>query len=283
MTKELIAKPIIKEIYSNLSSKIENSSIKPKLALFSVGDDPSSAFYIRNIIKRADKLGIIVDHRSYPDSLTTAEFIKKVVSAGENRDIHAVMIQKPLPKQIDENIITSHINPEKDVDGFTAINLGKLLLEQDALLPCTPAAVMHLIDYYGIELTGKNTVLCGRSLIVGKPLLNMLIGKGKPGNATVTVCHSRTKNLSDYTIQADILITALGIPRFIKKEHVKEGVIIIDVGTNEISENDKTIYVGDVDYEGCYEKAAAITPVPGGIGSITTAMLMQNIVKTALR
>ena len=281
MEKVLKAKPIVKKIYEELTAEIDDLHKVPQLALISVGENSAAVFYIRNIIKKAEKIGIKVNHRPLESDISQNDLHYIITQYNENSEVDAILIQKPLPKQIDDNMIASAIKPEKDVDGFSPINLGKLLVEVDALYPCTPSAVMTLIDYYGIELAGKHAVLCGRSIIVGKPLLNMLLRKKEPGNATVTVCHSKTKNLSSFTSQADILITALGKPHLIKGQDVKEGAIIIDVGTNEIIENGNTKYVGDVDYDDCFDKATAITPVPGGIGSITTAMLMTNIVKAA--
>ncbi len=283
MIKKLTAKPIVKQIYERISEKSRQLVKEPCLILISVGYDPASDFYIRNIIKNAQKVGILVKHQSYPENISEKEVLSIINSFNNNNDIDAIMVQKPLPKHIDDNLISSNINPDKDVDGFSPVNLGRLLTGQKSFIPCTPLAVMTLIDYYEIELAGKHTVLCGRSLIVGKPLLNLLIKKDSPGNATVTLCHSKTKNLPYFTSQADILITSLGIPFFIKQEHIKEGVILIDVGINEVISGDKRNYVGDIDFDDCFEKSSAITPVPGGIGSITTAMLMSNIISASMK
>jgi len=279
MEKKLLAKPLIKGIYAELKDKIAALNTEPQLTILLVGQDPAAEFYIANIEKRASKVGIRTDIKKLPTKIKEIELINLIKELNNDDNINAIMVQKPLPEQIDDNLIAETIKPEKDVDGFNPVNLGKMLLETECLLASTPAAVMEMIGYYDIELSGKHTVLCGRSHIVGKPLMNLLINKQEPGNATVTVCHSKTANLSDYTRQADILITALGKARFIKEDMIKKGVVILDVGTNEIVEGDSTMYVGDVDYDTCYQKAAAITPVPGGIGSVTTAMLLKNVWK----
>ncbi len=281
MIKDLIAKPLVKELNRTIKQRIESLDSKPNLVVISLGKDPASEFYIRNIEKKGEKAGIEVEVMYLSEEIPQAELIELIEALNRDISVSGIMLQKPLPEQIDDSVIAETISPLKDVDGFNPVNLGKLMLDEDCLIPCTPAAVMEAISFYDIDLKGKHTVLCGRSHIVGKPLLNLLIRKQEPGNATVTLCHSRTNDLTSYTRQADILITALGLPRFIKADMVKEGVIILDIGTNEIQEADKTFYVGDVDYEDCYENAAAITPVPGGIGSITTAMLLLNVLKAA--
>ena len=279
MEKKLLAKPLIKVIYAELKEKIAALDAEPQLTVLLLGQDPAAEFYVANIEKRGIKIGIRTDVRRLSATIKEEELVTTIRELNNESEVNAIMVQKPLPDHIDDNLIAEIIKPEKDVDGFNPVNLGKMLLETECLLPSTPAAVMEMIKYYGIELSGKHTVLCGRSHIVGKPLMNLLINKQKPGNATVTVCHSRTSNLSDYTRQADILITALGKARFIKEDMIREGVIILDVGTNEIVEGEKKTYVGDVDFDSCYHKAAAITPVPGGVGSVTTAMLLMNVWK----
>ena len=277
--KDLVAKPLIKEIYASLKERILKLPMKPILAVVCIGDDPASDFYLRNIVKNGEKIGLSVQLNKLHYNVTEERLFFILNEYNDDPSVTGIMLQKPFPKHINESKVAAVISPLKDVDGFTPWNLGKLMLDEDSLFPNTPAAVMELLSYYNIDLTGKHTVLCGRSHIVGKPLLNLLIRKQNPGNATVTLCHSRTKYLTDHTQKADILITALGIPRFIKADMIKEGAIVIDVGTNEITENGKTFYVGDVDYEDCYDKVDAITPVPGGIGSITTAMLLKNTIK----
>ncbi|MBW6516200.1 MAG: bifunctional 5,10-methylenetetrahydrofolate dehydrogenase/5,10-methenyltetrahydrofolate cyclohydrolase [Candidatus Cloacimonetes bacterium] len=279
MEKELRAKPLVKSIYEDLTNEISSLEIKPQLTILMIGEDPAAEFYVSNIQKNSGKVGILADLQKLPPDLSEDDLLRIIHDLNNDSQVHAIMVQKPLPKHINDNLVAATISPFKDADGFNPVNLGNMLLEAEALLPSTPAAVIEMIRYYQINLTGKHTVLCGRSHIVGKPLANLLLNKQEPGNATVTVCHSKTANLGDYTKQADILITALGIARFIKGDMIKDGVIILDVGTNEVIENGNRFYTGDVDYEDCYQKAAAITPVPGGIGSVTTAMLLKNVWK----
>jgi methylenetetrahydrofolate dehydrogenase (NADP+)/methenyltetrahydrofolate cyclohydrolase len=279
MTKNLIAKPITEKIYEEIVQCIEENQATLKLMMLIVGEDPASAFYVNNIQSNCRKLGIEVETKTLPDSVSQGDLLAYIDDANNDPTVTGIMVQKPLPKHISSNDIASAIDPYKDVDGFNPKNLGELMIEIKSLRPCTAQAVREFIRYYNIELAGKHTVLCGRSNIVGKPLASMLIGKREPGNATLTVCHSKSGDITKYTKQADILITALGQPRFITADMIKEGVIIIDVGTNEIEENGKKIYAGDVDFAGCYDKVQAITPVPGGVGSVTTATLLRNIVK----
>ncbi|MFA5499063.1 MAG: bifunctional 5,10-methylenetetrahydrofolate dehydrogenase/5,10-methenyltetrahydrofolate cyclohydrolase [Candidatus Cloacimonadia bacterium] len=279
MVKDLIAKPISEKIYKQIVTCIEENQAVLKLKMMIVGEDPASTFYVNNIKNNCRKLGIEVDTETLPVDVSQDELLNHINEANQDPSVTGIMVQKPLPKHICSNSVAAAIDPYKDVDGFNPKNLGELMIEIKSLRPSTAQAVREFIRYYEIELAGKHTVLCGRSNIVGKPLASMLIGKREPGNATLTVCHSKTGDISRFTKQADILITALGQPRFITADMIKEGVIIIDVGTNEVEENGKRKYVGDVDFEGCYEKAKAITPVPGGVGSVTTATLLRNIMK----
>lgn len=280
MEKELRAKPLIKKLYQELSEDIAKEQLNLCLAIVMLGNDPAAEFYVNSIEKKSKKIGITAELQKFPEGFPQEKLLSIIEDLNRDPGIDGIMVQKPLPDGIDDNLIAASILPEKDVDGFNPVNLGRLMIEIDSLIPSTPAAVIEMIRYYDIELQGKHTVLCGRSHIVGKPLFNLLTNKRDPdGNATLTVCHSRTRNLSDYTKQADILITALGKARLVKQDMIKEGVIIIDVGTNEIVEEGNTSYTGDVDYDDCYSKARAITPVPGGIGSVTTAMLLRNVLK----
>lgn len=279
MTKILKAKPVIKKIYAELKTKIEKFQIKPKLALLAVGKDPASQFYVKNIIKKAKKIGIIVDLITFPVNVKETTLLKKIDSLNNDDEIAGIMIQKPLPKHIDEHKLILTLSPLKDVDGFHPLNIGNLVINKDSFIPCTAAAVIEMLNYYKIFPQNKNIVIIGRSNIVGKPLANLLLRKSKLGNATITVCHSKTINVKQHASKADILIAALGKARYVNKNMIKKNAVIIDVGINQVSENSKTKYVGDVDYKDCFDKAAAITPVPGGIGSVTTAVLMKNIVK----
>ena len=277
MEKELRAKPLVKAIYEELKDNISKAEEEIRISVIILGEDPAAEFYLNNIEKNCSKTGIGIVIKRLSTETTQDVLLHLIRELNEDPHTHAVMVQKPLPAHINDNAIAAAIKPEKDIDGFNPVNLGKLMIEAESLLPSTPAAVIEMLRFYNIELKGKHTVLCGRSHIVGKPLLNLLINKQEPGNATVTVCHSRTADLAKYTREADVLITALGQARFIKGDMIKEGVIILDVGTNEVVEGDKRYYVGDVDYEECFDKSAAITPVPGGIGSVTTALLLRNV------
>lgn len=278
ITAKLAAKPVIKQIYSKLKNEIEKYQISPKLAILLVGEDPAAQYYVNNLEKKGNKTGIQVETIFFPRYVSQMELLNSLEKINNDNEIHGIMIQKPLPEHLDESKINIKINPEKDVDAFHPFNLGNLLLENEGFIPCTPAAVVEMLRFYGIETAGKNVVILGRSNIVGKPLANLLLMKNKTGNATVTVCHSKTIDLIDVTKRADILIAAIGKPLFVKPEMIQENCVIIDVGVNQVSDPEKGIkYVGDVDYDACFDKASAITPVPGGIGSITTAMLLKNV------
>jgi methylenetetrahydrofolate dehydrogenase (NADP+)/methenyltetrahydrofolate cyclohydrolase len=278
MTEILKAKPVIKNIYSRIKNEIEEKNISLKLVIILVGDDPAAKYYVQNLEKKGSKIGIEVETIKFSSHISPKELLNEINLLNNNETVHGIMIQKPLPKNFDEYKINFSINPNKDVDAFHPINLGNLLLGNESFVPCTPAAVIEMIKYYNIRISGENVVILGRSNIVGKPLANLLLKKSEIGNATVTVCHSRTKNLKDLTKNADILIAAIGKPKFVKAEMIKKNAIIIDVGVNQIEDSEKgLIYVGDVDYEDCFDKASAITPVPGGVGSVTTAMLLNNV------
>ncbi|MBC8384496.1 MAG: bifunctional 5,10-methylene-tetrahydrofolate dehydrogenase/5,10-methylene-tetrahydrofolate cyclohydrolase [Candidatus Cloacimonetes bacterium] len=277
-TKILSAKPVIKQIYSSIRTGIAESGIVPKLVIIVIGEDPAAEYYVQNLVKKGKKNNIIVETINYDHGIEEKTVVGKIVELNSDNSIHGIMIQKPLPEQIDEFVINKTIAPEKDMDAFNPVNLGKLLLGISGFVPCTPAAVLEMISFYDIEVSGKNVVIIGRSNIVGKPLANLLLRKSKPGNATVTVCHSRTANLAKISSQADVLIAAIGKPFFVKPEMVKENALIIDVGVNRVFDDEKGYkYVGDVDYDACFEKVSAITPVPGGVGSVTTAMLLRNV------
>ncbi|HCX73207.1 MAG TPA: bifunctional 5,10-methylene-tetrahydrofolate dehydrogenase/5,10-methylene-tetrahydrofolate cyclohydrolase [Candidatus Cloacimonas sp.] len=282
--KKLRAKPIIKQVYANLQHTIEKKQLKPCLVIIILGNDPAAVYYMNNLRKKGAKIGIEVKIEKLDTSISQEALISKIDQFNSNSEIHGIMLQKPLPKHIDEVEIVMKIAPDKDVDGFHPLNMGKLVLNQDSLLPSTPAAVLKILDFYNIKTEGKNVVILGRSAIVGKPLANLLLRKDSPGNATVTVCHSRTQHLANITSQADILVAAIGKANFVKKEMIKQEAIIIDVGVNQIEDAETGYkYLGDVDYNDCFEKAAKITPVPGGVGSVTTSMLLSNVVKAALK
>jgi len=278
MGKRLSGKKIAKEIFAGIKEDIEQQQITPKLVILLIGNDPAAEYYVQNLEKKGLKIGIEVETSILNASIDQQSLLEKINTLNKDPFVNGIMLQKPLPAQLDESEIVMMINPQKDVDAFHPINMGNLVLEKEGFIPATPAAVLELLSYYEIETSGKHIVIVGRSDIVGKPMANLLLRKDKTGNATVTICHSRTKDLAYHTNQADILIAAIGKPQFIKPDMINENAIIIDVGVNQIEDAEKGYrYVGDVDYSGCFDKAAAITPVPGGIGTITTSVLLKNV------
>ena len=275
-----IAQEIIEEL------KLEVSAIqggKPCVVFIRVGEDPASISYVSKKEKTAEKIGIESRLQLYPNSISQDELLEEIRLVNDNKEVHGILVQAPLPDHIDERTIFNHVSPSKDVDGFNAFNLGKLCQEQeDAFISCTPAGIIELIKRKNITTEGKHVVVLGRSLIVGKPAGMLFLRKGFPGNATVTFCHSRTPDLEKHTRRADIIIAAIGKPQFVTKEMVKEGATIIDVGINRIEDSNKKSgfrLVGDVDFEQVAPKTQFITPVPGGVGPMTVAMLMKNTVQ----
>jgi len=282
MEKILSGKPVAKSILQDIESQLLNLHITPTLALVIAGNDPASAYYVKNIMHQGSKLGFQIIMTELPETVTEKDFVDYLIELNNNSRVNGIMIQKPLPKHINEDVINDTINPDKDVDGINPLNLGKLFMAQDCFIPGTAAAVIELLKYYEIETKGQHIVILGRSEIVAKPLAGLLLHKAEYGNATVTICHSYTKNLDEITKTADILISAIGKPRFVKSQMIKEQAICIDVGINLFLDEEKgDIYVGDFDYNDCFDKALAITPVPGGIGSITTSILLKNLLKAA--
>ncbi|MCR5757800.1 MAG: bifunctional methylenetetrahydrofolate dehydrogenase/methenyltetrahydrofolate cyclohydrolase FolD [Selenomonas sp.] len=248
----------------------------PGLAVIRVGSDPASEVYVRNKDKACAALGIYSEVIALPEETTKEELLTRIDALNDDTRIDGILVQLPLPAQIAqfEGEILNRIDPSKDVDGFHPVNVGKMVTGEPALLPCTPAGCIRMLEMAGIEIAGKRAVVIGRSNIVGKPMFHLLMAK----NATVTVCHSRTENLADITRQADILVAAIGKPQFVKQNMVKPGATVIDVGINRIAPKK---LVGDVDFGLVSEIAGAITPVPGGVGLLTVAMLMQNVVQAA--
>ncbi|MEA4977362.1 MAG: tetrahydrofolate dehydrogenase/cyclohydrolase catalytic domain-containing protein [Methanomassiliicoccaceae archaeon] len=289
MTAELIlGKEISQEIYGELEARIaalKKKGITPGLAVVLVGDDPASQTYVRMKGKMCQELGMHSDTIIMPGNTSQADLLARVGALNKNPDIHGFLIQLPLPKHIDEQAVINAIDPSKDVDCFHPFNVGRMLVGDPEFLPATPAGVQQLLIRSGIQTDGKHVVVVGRSNIVGKPMAAMMMQKAEGANSTVTVVHSRTKDIGSITRQADILIVAMGRAGFITPDMVKEGVVVIDVGTNHIPDpNSKkgTRLVGDVD-ENVKEKASAITPVPGGVGPMTICMLMSNTVHAAER
>ncbi len=282
MAIKLTGKPVTKEIYSQIRSEIEENNLTPKLVIIIIGEDPASKYYVQNLEKKGSKVGIAVETKSYQDSITQNDILKEIENLNNDPAVHGIMIQKPFPSHLNESEIVMKISPDKDMDGFHPLNMGNLVLDREGFLPSTPAAVLEMLRFYNIETSGKNIVIIGRSNIVGKPLANLLLRKSKTGNATVTVCHSKTRNISQICQKADILIAAIGRAFFVKPEMIKKNAIVIDVGVNQIRDSEKGyIYVGDVDYEACFDKVFSITPVPGGVGTVTTAMLLKNVLVAA--
>ncbi len=272
MTAKIIdGKKISEKILNGLKIKIKNMKQKPGLALVLVGDNPASEIYVNFKEKTCKEVGFYCERHNLDKNTSELDLLKLVNELNQKKEIHGILVQLPLPKQIDEHSIVNSILPHKDVDGFTPLNLGNLISENIFMASATARAVLHLIESTGINIEGKNAVVVGRSNIVGKPTAMMLLEK----NATVTICHSKTKNLAEYTKKADILVAAVGKPKLIKKEMVKENSVVIDVGINRIN----NAIVGDVDFDNVKEVAGFITPVPKGVGPMTIAMLMDNTLK----
>ena len=256
-----------------LKQKIGKFNSKPGFAVICIGDDPASQIYIRAKHKMCDELGIYVEEHIFPSEVTQKEIEERIMELNRDDKIHGILVQSPVPYHINIMELFEKISPKKDVDGFHPLNVGKLSQGQNEFAPCTPLGIMHLLEEYGISAEGKNCVVIGRSNIVGRPMAQLLMH----ANGTVTVCHSKTKGLSEITKQADLLIVAIGKPNFIVKDMIKEGCVIVDVGINR-KENSKEI-CGDVDFENVKEKCSYITPVPGGVGPMTIVTLMENIVR----
>ena len=269
--KIIDGKKIAEKIINDLKSKIKNMKEKPGLALVLIGNNPASEVYVNFKEKDSKEAGVYCERYNLDENISEMDLLNLVNNLNQNPKIHGVLVQLPLPKHIDENLVTNSILPHKDVDGFTAVSLGHLFSDKTILAPATARAVIHLIESTGAKIEGKNAVVVGRSNIVGKPVAMMLLEK----NATVTICHSRTKNLEEHTKKADILVAAVGKPNLITKEMVKEDAVVIDVGINRVGDK----LVGDVDFNGVKEVAGFITPVPRGVGPMTRAMLMENTLK----
>jgi methylenetetrahydrofolate dehydrogenase (NADP+)/methenyltetrahydrofolate cyclohydrolase len=275
-----VASDLLEELEKTVEA-FENQ--KPCVAFVRVGEDPASVSYVRKKEKTAAKVGIESRLLVFPESISEDQLLKEISQLNDDSSVHGILVQSPLPSHMDERKIFNHVSPDKDVDGFNATNLGLLCQEQkSAFISCTPAGIVELLKRTKVDTTGKHVVVLGRSLIVGKPVGLLLLQKGMPGNATVTYCHSRTPNLPKHTLQADILIAAIGKPHFVDKSMVKEGAIVIDVGINRVSDVTRksgSRLVGDVDFEKVAPLTSFITPVPGGVGPMTVAMLMKNTVK----
>lgn len=279
MSAEIISgKEVAKSIKEELKVEIaglKEQGIVPGLSVILVGDDPASHSYVKGKEKASIEVGIKSEVIRSENTITQEELLAEIKRLNEDESVHGILVQLPLPKHIDEDAVINAIDPNKDVDGFHPVNVGKLMIGEDAYLPCTPAGIIELIKRTGTEIKGKHAVVVGRSNIVGKPVSILLLRE----HATVTICHSRTKNLEEITKQADILIAAVGRAEMLTEEHVSPDTIVIDVGVNRHEETKKL--VGDVDFEGVSKIASFITPVPGGVGPMTITMLMKNTVEAA--
>ena len=299
MTARILSgKEIAEEIKREVAEDVENLSFRPCLTVVRVGEDAASAVYVGSKVKTSEELGMISEHIRLDENISHEELLSIVKNLNEREDVDGILVQLPLPKQIDEREILETIAPEKDVDGFHPINVGKLSQGQKSLVPCTPAGVIEILKRSNINIAGEHAVIIGRSNIVGKPMAQLLLQE----NATVTICHSRTKNLAEIASNADILVAAIGRAGFVRAEHIKDGATVIDVGINNVSDAEfarelfgedelekrlRTIekrgftLVGDVNPKDAKAKAANFTPVPGGVGLLTVAMLMKNTVEAA--
>lgn len=270
-------KELARKIRGNLKIDCENlkeRGIKPKLAVIMVGDNPASKVYVRNKSNACKEVGIEYEEFILKDDIKQKELIALIQKLNERKDINGILLQSPIPSNLDINEAFRTISDKKDVDGFHPTNVGKLSLGQDTFVSCTPYGIIKMFEEYNIELEGKNVVILGRSNIVGKPLIQCLLNK----NATVTICHSKTKDIKEHTKKADIVIVAIGKAKFLTEDMIKQDAVVIDVGINR-DENNKLC--GDVDFENVKNKASYITPVPGGVGPMTIAMLMNNVIKAA--
>jgi methylenetetrahydrofolate dehydrogenase (NADP+)/methenyltetrahydrofolate cyclohydrolase len=269
-------KKVSSHIIANITTEVKALKLKtqksPGLAVILVGDDPALAVYVRNKNKTCTNIGFQSFENILPSDISELKLLNLIDELNNNQNINGILVQLPLPKHISSHKILEAINPEKDVDGFHLKNVGRLVTGNAAFKPCTPAGIIQLLDYYDVDLEGKNVVVLGRSNIVGKPVAFLLLEK----NATVTICHSRTKDLSTITRQADVLIAAIGKPNFVTADMVKDDSVIIDVGINRVDGK----LVGDVDYQAVSQKVSLITPVPGGVGPMTIAMLMANTLQS---
>lgn len=285
-SKILYGKPVAEAVYQRIQEKIndmKSHGITPGLVVVLVGEDPASQVYVRKKGKMCEKLGLVSETIHLNATTSEEELLNLINKLNNDSRYHGILVQLPLPAQIDEKKVILSIDPAKDVDCFHPQNVGLLVSGNPYVLPCTPAGIMEILKYYNIETQGKHVVVLGRSNIVGKPMANLLMQKNKEANATVTVVHSRTKNIADITRSADIIIAAIGQPEFLKADMVSESAVIVDVGINRVSADNEKGYrlAGDVAFEEIHGKVQSITPVPGGVGPMTIAMLMNNTLTAA--
>ncbi len=281
-----LAREIRKELTEAVAELVEKGEKRPHLAAVLVGEDPASQAYVRNKVNTCEKVGFASTLIRKGAETSEAELLEIVESLNKDPEVDGFIVQLPLPKHINENRVTLAITPEKDVDGFHPVNVGRMAQGLPCYLPATPAGILEMLRRYNIDTQAKEVVVIGRSNIVGTPMSILLSRKSNPGNATVTLCHSRTKDINAHTLRADIVIAAIGQPNFLTAQMVKEGAVIIDVGINRVDDpSQKKGYrlVGDVDYDGVAPKSSYITPVPGGVGQLTVVSLMMNTLKAAQR
>jgi methylenetetrahydrofolate dehydrogenase (NADP+)/methenyltetrahydrofolate cyclohydrolase len=288
MTAQIIdGKQVAADMRAELKEKVaqlKDKGVTPGLAVVLVGEDPASKSYVTAKERACEEIGIYSDDNRLPAETTEGDLLALIDKLNKDPKINGILVQLPLPKHIDEDNVLLAIDPAKDVDGFHPVNVGKMVVGQDAYLPCTPHGVIQLLLRSNVKLEGAEVVVVGRSNIVGKPVANMLIQKATTGNATVTVCHTRTKNMAEHVKRADIIIAAAGWPNTITADMVKDGAVVIDVGVNRVEDATKKRgyrLAGDVDFEAVKEKASLITPVPGGVGPMTITMLLYNTVQSA--
>lgn len=290
MTAKIIdGKVIAQQIRTELASEVQQlkaRGIVPGLGVILVGEDPASKSYVTAKEQACHDIGIYSDDNRLPANTSQAELLALVAKMNADPKINGILVQLPLPRHLKESEVLLAIDPDKDVDGFHPVNVGRMVVGEKAFLPCTPHGVLQMMARSGVIIEGAHAVIVGRSNIVGKPLANMLMAKGKMGNATVTVCHTKTKDIGHYTRQADIVIAAAGRPNTVTPDMIRDGAVVIDVGVNRIEDASRKSgfrLVGDVDFEGCKAKASMITPVPGGVGPMTITMLLYNTVESARR
>lgn len=278
-----IAQQIREELKAEVAEMKEKHGVTPGLVTILVGENPASVSYVTAKQRTAHDLGFYSVQDDQPEDITEADLLALIDKYNKDPKVHGILVQLPLPKHIDENKVINAIDPDKDVDGFHPVNVGRMVIGERCFLPCTPHGILEMIVRSGVDTNGAEVVVVGRSNIVGKPIANLMFQKREGGNATVTVCHTRTRDLAFHTRRADILIVAAGRPKVITADMVKEGAVVIDVGVNRIGKTPegKAILCGDVDFDSVKEKAAAITPVPGGVGPMTITMLMKNTVQAA--
>ena len=279
-----MAREVRAEVAEGVSALKASTGLTPGLAVVLVGDDPASAAYVRNKGRAATEAGIIARDVRLPADTSQNELLEKVAELNEDHRVHGMIVQLPLPSHVDEHVVTEAIDPRKDVDGLHPMNVGRLVAGRPRFVPATPAGVQQMLLRSGYDPEGRRVVVCGRSEIVGKPLSILLMQRLEGSNATVTVCHTRTRDLAETTRQADILVAAVGSPLFVTGDMVRDGAVVIDVGINRVDAPQRRRgyrLVGDVDFDAVSQKAAAITPVPGGVGPMTIAMLLDNTLRAA--